>query len=54
MTWLIFDVISAGKNFKIGKQIKILGPTLVLNRDFALAREIILDHKLAILATLLT
>ena len=33
---------------------KILCQKLILNRDFALAREMIQDHKLSILATLFT
>ena len=49
-----FIVICAAKNLKIGQQIKILSPKLILNRDFALAREIIQDHKNSFLATFLT
>ena len=49
-----FVVICAAKILKIGKQIKNLCPKLILNRDFALAREIIQDHKLLIQATVFT
>ena len=42
---------AAKKKKKIGLQIKIVCPKLILNRDFALAREIIHDHKLSVLAT---
>ena len=49
-----FVILCAAKIMKIGEQIKILCPKLILNRDFALAREIIHDHKLLILATLST
>ena len=49
-----FVVICAAKILQIGKQIKILCTKLILNRDFALAREIIHDHNLSILANLLT
>ena len=45
-----FVVKCAAKNLKIGQQIKILCPKIILNRDFALAREIIHDHKLSVLA----
>ena len=47
-------VICAANILKFGWQIKILCPKLILNRDFALAREIIHDHKLSVLATSLT
>ena len=47
-------VIYAAKILKTGLQIRNLCPRLILNREFALAREIIHDHKLSILATLLT
>ena len=49
-----FVVKCAAKILKIGWQIKILCPKLFLNRDFALAREIIHDHKLSVLTTFLT
>ena len=49
-----FFVICAAKILKIGWQIKSLCPKLILNRDFALAMEIIQDHNLSILATALT
>ena len=49
-----FVVKCAAKILKIGKQINILCPRLILNRDFASAREIIHDHKLSVLATFLT
>ena len=39
---------------KTGLQIKILWQTIILNKDFALAREIIRDHVLSILTALLT
>ena len=45
------------KNFKnqlTNKDFMTFCPKLILNRDPALAREIIYDHKLPILATLLT
>ena len=49
-----FIVKSTAKILKIGYQIKILYPKLILNREFALARETIHDYKLSILATFLT
>ena len=42
------------KNFEDLLTNKILCPKLILNRDFALARKIIHDHKLSVLATILT
>ena len=50
-----FVVKYPAKLFKIDKEIKILClKLLILNRDFALAREIINDHKFSVLATILT
>ena len=49
-----FVVKCAPEILKIIYQIKILCPKFILNRDFALAREIILDHKTSVLATVLT
>ena len=49
-----FVIICAAKILKICQQIKILCLKLILIRDFVLAREIIQDHKLSILATVLT
>ena len=42
------------KHFENRLTNKDLIPKLILNRDFALARGIIHDHKLSILATFLT
>ena len=49
-----FVVKCTAKSLKIGKQIKMLCPKLILNRDFALTRENIHDHKLSVLATFFT
>ena len=49
-----FVVKCAANILKIGEQMKILCPKLILNSDFALAREIIHDHKLSVPATFFT
>ena len=40
--------------FKIGQRKMFLWPKLIMNRDFALAGEIIHDHKFSFYAILLT
>ena len=42
------------KILKIGQRVSFLWPKQILNRDFALAGEIIHDHKCSFYAILLT
>ena len=50
----MFVAIGPAKILKIGQWITILWQKLILNRDFALAGEIIHDHEFSFYAILLT
>ena len=49
-----FLAIGPAKILKIGQRITFLWPKCILNRDFALAEEVIHDHKFSFYAILLT
>ena len=48
-----FVTTGPAKSLKIGQKLTILWPKRVLNRDFALAGEIIHDHKFLFYAIVL-
>ena len=49
-----FVAIGPAKILKIGQRITFLWPKCILNRDFALAREVIHDHKFSFFVTFFT
>ena len=49
-----FAATGSAKILKIGQKLTFLWPKFILNRNFALAGELIHDHKLAFYAIVLT
>ena len=49
-----FVAIGPANILKIGQRITFLWPICILNRDFALAGEVIHDHKVSFSATFFT
>ena len=56
MSASISQIVATGpaKRLKIGQRISFIWPKRILNREFALAGEIIHDHKCSFYAMLLT
>ena len=49
-----FVAIGPAKNLKIGQEIMSLWQKIILNRGFAVAREIIYEHKFSVYTIFLT
>ena len=49
-----FVATGSAKILKIGQKLTFLWPKCILNRDFALAGELIHDHKLTVYSIVLT